>query len=103
MLKESLRAAHGVKTIHVEESPDHVSLEIQKTCDGLMVQIPAPHWMVLTNMTIAQFAEHARKLDLSRDPESKRGPKKSLPNRGSHHNGGLVSTSRGLAKRKFLT
>lgn len=104
MLKESLRAVHGVKTIDEEVSPYYLSLEIQKTYDGMMVQIPAPHWNVFTNMTIAQFTkflrELARTIDLSRYPKSQRGPKKPPPDRGRYHNGGHVSTFRVLAKRK---
>ena len=49
----------------------------------MMVQIPAPHWNVFKNMTIAQFTkslrELARNIDLSRYPKSKRGPKKPPP------------------------
>lgn len=103
MLKESLRAVHGVHTIDDEVSPYYLSLEIQKTYDGMMVQIPAPHWNVFTNMTIAQFAkcllELAGKIDLSRYPKSKRGPKKPPPNRSQYHNGGHLSTFRLLAER----
>jgi hypothetical protein len=104
MLKESLRAAHGVKTIDQEVSSYYLSLEIQKTYDGMMVVIPAPHWNVFAKMTHAQFAkillELAGKIELSRYPKSKRGPKKPRPKRGAYHNGGHVSTFRVLAKRK---
>jgi hypothetical protein len=104
MLKESLRAVHGVKTIDEEVSPYYLSLEIQKTYDGMMVQIPAPHWNVFASITIAQFAklllDLAGKIDLSRYPKSKRGPKKPPPDRGQYHNGGHVSTFRVLAERK---
>jgi hypothetical protein len=104
MLKESLRAVHGVKAVDQEVSPYYLSLEVQKSYDGMMVQIPAPHWNVFAKMTIAQFAkkllELARNLELSHYPKSKRGPKKPPPKRGRYHNGGHVSTFRVLAKRK---
>lgn len=107
MLKESLRAVHGVNTIDEEVSPYDLSPEIQKTCDGMMVQIPAPHWNVFTSMSIAQFAEQrlelARKLDLSRDPRSNRGPQKPPPDRDSDHNGGHVSTFGVLARTNAKT
>jgi hypothetical protein len=104
MLKESLRAVHGVKTIDEKVSTYYLSLEIQKTYDGMMVQIPAPHWSVFASMTLAQFAKTllqlARKLEPSRYPKSKRSPKKPPPKRGRYHNGGHISTFRVLAKRK---
>ena len=104
MLKESLRVVHGAKTIDEGVSTYYLSLEIQKTYDGMMVQIPASHWNVFTNMTIAQFAkllvELASKIDLSRYPKSKRGPKKPPPKRDRYHNGGHISTAKVLAARK---
>ena len=103
MLNESLRAVHGVKTIDEKVSPYYLSLEIQKTYDGMMVQIPAPHWNVFAKMTFAQFTKTllqlARNLELSRYPKSKRQPKKPPPKRGRYHNGGHVSTFRVIAKR----
>jgi hypothetical protein len=107
MLKESLRAVHGVKTIDEKVSPYYLSLEIQKTYDGMMVQIPAAHWNVFANMTLAQFTKIllglARNLELSRYPKTKRGPKKPPPKRGCYHNGGHISTFKVLAKRKTKT
>jgi hypothetical protein len=104
MLKESLRAVHGVKTIDEDVSSYYLSLEIQKSYDGMMVHIPAPHWEVLAQMTLATFAkvplDLARKLDLSRYPKSKRGPKKPPPPRGRYHNSGHISTAKLLAQRK---
>lgn len=103
MLKGSLRVVHGAKTIDEEVSTYYLSLEIQKTYDGMMVQIPAPHWNVFAVMTIAQFAKLlltlAGKIDLSRYPKSKRGPKKKPPKRDRYHNGGHISTAKVLAKR----
>jgi hypothetical protein len=104
MLKESLRVVHGAKTIDEGVSTYYLSLEIQKTYDGMMVQIPAPHWNVFANMNIAQFAklllQLASEINLSRYPKSKRGPKKPPPKRDRYHNGGHISTAKVLAARK---
>jgi hypothetical protein len=104
MLKGSLRAAHGTKRVDAEVSAYYLSLEVQKTYDGMMVQIPAPHWDIFTRMTRVQFArtllDLARRLDPARYPKTKRGPKKPPPDRGTYHNGGHISTARMLARRQ---
>ena len=104
MLKESLRAVHGVKTIDEKVSPYYLSLEIQKTYDGMMVQIPAAplecvcqHDPRTVHQDPAGTGTQSRTVALSQNQTRSQKPP---PKRGCYHNGGHISTFKVLAKRK---
>jgi IS4 transposase len=104
VIKAALRSVHGTDTVEESVSGYYISLEISKTYTGMMIAIPAKHWSVFRDMTVAELArilkDLARRVDLSKYQKHPRGPKLPQPERirtgRSHH----VSTARILAKRK---
>ena len=104
VIKAALRSVHGTDTVEEHVSGYYLSLEISKTYTGMMIAIPAKHWTVFRDMSVAQLArvlkELARRVDLSKYQKHPRGPKRPCPERihtgRSHH----VSTARILARRK---
>ena len=104
VIKAALRSVHGTDTVEEHVSGYYLSLEISKTYTGMMIAIPAKHWTVFRDMSVAQLArvlkELARRVDLSKYQKHPRGPKLPRPERihtgRSHH----VSTARILARRK---
>ena len=107
VIKAALRSVHGTDTVEEHVSGYYLSLEISKTYTGMMIAIPAKHWTVFRDMSVAQLAsilkELARQVDTSKYQKHKRGPKLPRPKRihtgRSHH----VSTARILARRKTAT
>jgi IS4 transposase len=105
VIKAALRSVHGTDTVEESVSGYYISLEISKTYTGMMIAIPAKHWSVFRDMTVAELArilkDLARRVDLSKYQKHPRGPKLPQPERirtgRSHH----VSTARILAKRKI--
>jgi hypothetical protein len=103
LLKAALRAAHG--TAEVEKlSGYYLALEIRQTYDGMMVAIPAEHWVVFGSYSDAQLArvlkELALKVSLPRYRKHPRGPKKKAPRRAKYKNGEHVATAKVIAARK---
>ena len=105
VIKASLRSAHGTETVEDNVSGYYLSLEISKTYTGMMIAIPAEHWSVFRDMSVAQLVktlrELARKVDLTKYQKNPRGPK--LPSPERIYTGGKtnhVSTARILARRK---
>jgi hypothetical protein len=103
LLKAALRAAHG--TAEVEKlSGYYLALEIRQTYDGMMVAIPAEHWVVFGSYSDAQLArvlkELALKVSLPRYRKHPRGPKKKPPRRVKYKNGEHVATAKVIAARK---
>ena len=104
VIKAALRSAHGTDTVEAAVSGYYISLEISKTYTGMMIAIPAKHWTVFRDMSVAQLAkvlkELARQVDLAKYQKHPRGPKLPRPERihtgRTHH----VSTARILARRK---
>jgi IS4 transposase len=104
VIKAALRSAHGTETVEENVSGYYLSLEISKTYTGMMIAIPAKHWSVFRDMSVAQLAktlkELAYQVDLAKYQKNPRGPKLPRPERvytgRSHH----VSTARILARRK---
>lgn len=103
MLKGSLRAVHGEQAT-AELSGNLLSYELQTTYEGMMVAIPAEHWIAFGTMSLAQFVQVlkslAKRVDVSRYQKHKRGPKKPRPPHEKYHNGGHVSTFKILALRQ---
>jgi len=104
MLKAALRSAHGASQVDEKVSGILLSQELRKTYDGMMVQIPAKHWTVFSTMPLKEFARVllnlAKKVDITRYPKSRRGPKKPPPKKKRYSNGGHVATAKILALRK---
>ena len=104
VIKAALRSVHGTDSVEESVSGYYLSLEISKTYTGMMIAIPAKHWSVFRDMSVAELArtlkDLARRVDLSKYEKHPRGPKLPQPERirtgRSHH----VSTARILAKRK---
>lgn len=97
MLHGSLRAVHGIKRVDEEVSGVLLAQELQKTYEGMMVQIPATHWQEISRLTAREFATLLKrwvaKADLSRYRKTPRGPKKPQPKRKPRSKGGRVSTA----------
>jgi len=104
VIKAALRSVHGTDEVEENVSGYYLSLEISKTYTGMMIAIPAKHWSVFRDMSVAQLAktlkELAYQVDLAKYQKNPRGPKLPRPERvytgRSHH----VSTARILARRK---
>jgi IS4 transposase len=82
----------------------YVGLEIAKTYDGMMVAIPARHWAVIRDMSLADYSTQlcsvARQINLAAYRKSKRGPKTSKPPPRHRPRHVHVSTAQLLAARK---
>lgn len=107
VIKAALRSVHGTDTVEEKVSGYYLSLEISKTYTGMMIAIPAKHWNVFRDMSIAQLAsvlkELARQVDLSKYQKHPRGPKLPRPKRIYRGRSNHVSTARILARRKTAT
>ena len=97
MLHGSLRAVHGRKRVDEEVSGVLVAQELQKTYEGMMIQVPAAHWQGISRLTTREFVTLLRrwvaKVDLRRYRKTSRGPKKPQPKRAPRSKGGRVSTA----------
>ena len=109
MLSEVLRAEHEptARFSHLS-TPDsilmsYLSLEIGRTYDGMMIAIPASHWVLFQELSDKAFANVLRELassvNLSRYQKQPRGPKKKPPERTAYQNGKHISTAKLLAQR----
>src|SRR5436853_272490 len=45
LINAALRSAQGRKQVNAEVSGYYLALEIGRTYDGMMIAIPAPHWV----------------------------------------------------------
>jgi IS4 transposase len=105
VIKAALRSVHGMKAVEDGVSGYYLSLEISKTYTGMMIAIPAKHWTVFRDMSVAQLAgvlkELARRVNLSKYEKHSRGPKRPRPERLNAGTSNHVSTAQILAKRKI--
>jgi Transposase DDE domain len=103
LIKAALRSAHGRQKVNDEVSSYSLSLEISRTYDGMMIAIPAPHWVLFRVLSDQAFANVLRELassvNLARYQKHPRGPKKKPPARTTYQNGKHVSTAKLLAQR----
>jgi IS4 transposase len=101
--KAALRSAHGRQKVNNEVSSYSLSLEISRTYDGMMIAIPAPHWVLFRVLSDQAFANVLRELassvNLARYQKHPRGPKKKPPARTTYQNGKHISTAKLLAQR----
>jgi hypothetical protein len=107
VLKASLRAVHGEKTVTDQVSGYYLSLELRGVHEGMMIAIPAKHWRKLGTLSVKEFAlllkEMAGHVNLARYRKHPRGPKKPPPEKSAYKNGGHISTYRRLQQRKQET
>ena len=84
VIKAALRSVHGTETVEERVSGYYLSLEISKTYTGMMIAIPAEHWIVFRSITVTQLAQVLRELasqvDLSKYQKHRRGPKQPRRN-----------------------
>jgi hypothetical protein len=103
VLKAALRAAHGAEAAE-RLSGYYLTLELRQTYDGMMIAIPAKHWVVFRRLSDAQLARVLRELagqvKLARYRKHSRGPKKKPPRRSRYRNGEHVATAKILAARQ---
>jgi hypothetical protein len=103
LIKAALRSAHGRQKVNNEVSSYSLALEISRTYDGMMIAIPAPHWMCFRELSDKAFANvlHAlaSSVQLAKYQKHPRGPKKAPPERTAYQNGKHVSTAKLLAQR----
>lgn len=104
LLKAAMRAVHGRETVERKISAYYLSLEISQAYDGMMVAVPARHWVVFRTLTPEEFAgvlkQLASNMKLRRYQKHLRGPKKPPPDKSAYENGGHVSTAKILSMRR---
>jgi Transposase DDE domain len=102
--KAALRSEQGAEAVSQQLSAYYVALEIRQTHAGLMVAIPAVHWQVFRDLSVAAMAKvlrHiARHVSLHRYRKTPRGPKKPPLKRVPHRKGKHVSTAQIIADRR---
>src|SRR5437588_6438572 len=98
VLQGALRAVHGAAKVQEEVSAYYVADEIAGVHRGMMIAIPAEHWLVFRDMAADPFAALLRhlasKVRLSEYRKHPRGPKKPRPKRRSARNRPHVATAR---------
>jgi hypothetical protein len=103
LIKAALRSAHGRQQVHAEGSSYSLALEMRRPYDGMMMAIPAPHWLFFGALSDKAFAyvlhELAAAGQRSKYQQHPRGPKQVPPERTAYHNGQHVSTAKLLAQR----
>lgn len=103
LIKAALRSVHGTDTVEEQVSGYYLSLEISKTYTGMMIAIPAKHWSVFGDMSVAELAkvlkDLAQRVDLSKYQKHPRGPKLPQPERVRTGRSNHVSTARIIATR----
>ena len=81
LIKAALRSAHGRQKVNDEISSYYLALEIGRTYDGMMIAIPAPHWVLFNEVSAKEFAhawrEVASSVNLSRYQKHRAVPRKS--------------------------
>ena len=103
LIKAALRSTHGRQKVNDEVSSYYLALEMSRTYDGMMIALPAPHWVLFRALSDKEFANVLRELaasvNLSRYQKHPRGPKKKPPERTAYQNGKHISTAKLLAQR----
>jgi IS4 transposase len=97
MLQGSLRRVHGQKNVDEQVSGVLLSQELQKTYDGMMVQIPAHHWEEISTISLRKFTnlikQWAKRIKLDNYRKTPRTSKKKQPKRKPRNKGGVVATA----------
>lgn len=102
--RAALRAVHGEEKVEKEVSGYYLALEIAGVYLGMMIAIPAEHWVGFQSLSVAEMAgvlrELAAKMKLMRYKKHPRPPKKASPKRVSDKRQPHVSTAKLLNERK---
>jgi IS4 transposase len=102
LVKASLRAVHGSRTVDEQFSWYYLCMHLAKVYGGMMIAIPSGRWSVFCKMDDIQFAKVLKQLaaniDLARFRKHRRGPKKPPPKKASGAKIKHVATSRILTK-----
>ena len=105
VVQAALRSVHGEQRIDDELSDEHFIRDVVLTQTGMDIAVDLNEWDQYRDLPAAQFAKAierlARKIDLSRYPKHKRGPKKPRPKQKSGVKNHHVSTAKLLAKKKI--
>jgi hypothetical protein len=103
-LKAALRSVHGEEVVEEQVSTYLLTNEIAGTYQGMRIALPAEQWTIFHTISTEEMAnllwEWAGFIRLSRYPKSKRGPKKTPPERDHDPRKPHVSTARLLAERR---
>jgi hypothetical protein len=103
LIKAELGSVHGAKVIENEVSGYYLADEISGTYRGMMIAIPAEHWVIFQRMAPSKLISLLKQLSanvkLSAFRKHPRGPKKPQPKRKSCKKSPHVSTAKILAER----
>jgi hypothetical protein len=103
VVQAALRSVHGAERIDDELSDEHLVRDVVLTQTGLEIAVDPQEWDHYRDLPAAEFAKAlaglARKIDLSRYPKHKRGPKKPRPQQRSGSQNHHVSTAKLLARK----
>jgi len=66
LIKAALRSAHGRQQVNDEVSGYYLALEIGRTYDGMMIAIPAPHWVLFRVLSDQEFADALHEVEIGR-------------------------------------
>jgi IS4 transposase len=104
VVKAALRAAHGAEVIKEKLSDHHLLEDVATTYVGMEIAVPEQCWEPYRLMSPSRFArvmiDLAHRVNPTRYPKKKRGPKKPQPRRKSGRRNHHISTARVLAKRR---
>lgn len=106
VVKAALRSVHGADTIDEDLSDYHLTQDVTATTVGMNIAIPVEAWERFQTLPPRKFAMElirlAKRLDLSRYPKKKRGPKKPQPRKKSGKRNHHIATARILAESRGI-
>ena len=101
-IRAALSSVHGVEKMNAELSDFYMMDEVQGTYRGMMIAIPAEHWMVFSEMSILEQVNHLKelsaKVNLKRLLKQPRKKKKPQPQRIKDPKQPHVSTAKLLSQ-----
>ncbi len=104
VVKAALRSVHGEETIDEELSDYHLTQDVTATTVGMNIAVDAEIWegyQIMPPRKLAiELVRLAKRIDLTRYPKKKRGPKKPQPRKKSGKRNHHISTARTLAKSR---
>jgi IS4 transposase len=104
VVKAALRSVHGEDTIDEELSDYHLTQDVTATSVGMTIAVPVElweHYQILSPRKLAsELVRLGKRIDLSRYPKKKRGPKKPQPRKKSGQRNHHIATARILAESR---
>lgn len=101
VVKAALRAAHGQAAIDEKLSDHHLTEHVVSIEVGMNIAVAPEEWVRYQELTPAKLAREllhfAKRVDLTRYPKKKRGPKKPKPRMKSGDRNHHISTAKTLA------